>query len=134
MKAQIFSADATIALFVFLLLIAGIFYIASPTTSGQRELLSQADKISDFLVYQKFGTENNLECAGLVDFANKSYSEQKKELGADFSLEFKNKTKICSGGKIGAGFSFTNKTNVASVARIVLVEDEIIKMQVKVYE
>ncbi len=134
MRGQLFSSDATIALFVFLLLIAGIFYITSPSGGGQRELLTQTGKISDFLVYQKFGTENNMECAKLLDFSSKTYSEQKKDLGRDFFLQFENKTKVCAGGKINSGFDFTNKTNVASIVRIISLEENVMRMQVKVYE
>ncbi len=133
MRGQIFSADFSVALFIFIALLSLAWYAVSAASGGRSEPLSEANKISDYVVGKRFGDGNFLECSPLTAFAEKSYSEQKKEFGADFFVGFGNKTKVCDGKKINLGFNFTNRTDASSVVRIVLVESEKISVNVIAY-
>jgi len=133
MKAQIFTADFSVALVIFISLMGLATYLVFLAPTTKSSLLSSANELSDYIADRRFGTENFLECGDLADFASLSYAEQKKEFGADFFVDFENKTKACGGAKIDSGFNFTNKTSAASVSRIVLIGKENMRMRVVVY-
>jgi hypothetical protein len=112
------------------------FWFTVPTYP-EYNLIEKGNSISNYLVASKLGKENMLNCTKIDQVVNLSYSELKDELNVnpyDMYVLFLNTTEVCGGNKTSFGETFTNTTYASSIIRIVHINDEIMPMNVIIYD
>ena len=147
MKGQLFSIDIMVAMGLFFIVLAMIFYIWTTIQDPRiKDVQERALSVSEFLVSSRIGKESILDCYKTYLLANKStnnsadYSAVKTELSVgqfDLFVEFKNTSAntsaICSGNQTNIGVNLTNTTNVASIVRFVSLDNQKMQMIVRLY-
>ncbi|MFH0830383.1 MAG: vWA domain-containing protein [Candidatus Aenigmatarchaeota archaeon] len=98
MKGQLFSLDLMVALTIFLgiVMLAMYFMMLVPTnTIYYGDMQTKANSMASQLTTIEIGTEGNLDCDKLIQIANMSYDDLRRELGAgeyDIWVEIPNVT------------------------------------------
>lgn len=137
MKGQLFSIDFLAALTIFFAVIGLVAYIWLILPDYRiYDVQERANSVAEFLVTSKLGEENVLECSKITDLASKDDETIKTELNAnpyDIWVEFKNTTSICNGEKVDVSSESTS-ARIASVVRIVYVDEEKMQMIVRLYD
>lgn len=138
MKGQLFSIDFMVAVFIFLVTLSLVIYfgLVIPRGSNQ-EIQARANSVADYLVTEKLGSQNILECYKVVNFASKNYDEIKNETGSnpyDIWVEFKNSSVICDGNQTNFGDQPSTTTIISSIIRIIYLDDKKMQMIVRLYD